>query len=82
MAKLPGLSQKTYHGLVRANMRSALNHLRHLINWDFRWRANDCSKYPQQLATDDTILSFQDAASRLDLLLKQQGPIPKRTGCP
>lgn len=78
MAKPPSPTQRRYRGRIRADMRSAYNHLLMLQSWDLRYRDGAVDTYPNQLASVADIATIHAASDTLLVWLNAKGPIPSR----
>jgi hypothetical protein len=78
MPKAPQPNQKRYRGRIRADMRSALFHLRKLSNWNIKFNGKPITYYPNQLAAAADMGLIVAAAVQLSQWLTLKGPIPSR----
>jgi hypothetical protein len=78
MSKPPTPTQRTYRGRIRADMRSALNHLLRLYGWNQKYTTGPITNYPNQLATPANMVSISGAIIELQMFLASLGPIPSR----
>jgi hypothetical protein len=84
MARPPSPEQKTYRGRIRADIRSAFNHLEYLYNWDQKYRENwaEGPTYPSQLGTTIDMYNMGVCLGLLERWLASKGPIPTNTDPP
>ena len=74
----PGKTQRRYRGKIRADMRSAYNHLKYLLRWDIKFRNAPATSYPNQLAPEADMQNVQTMIIQLNDWLTSLGEIPSR----
>lgn len=80
MPRPPTPTQRRYRGVPRAQMRTALRHLRNLLARDFKLLSGPLAHYPNQLFELEDRSACANAVNRLVILLVRLGPIPSRPG--
>lgn len=74
----PTPKQRTYRGRIRADMRSALNHLNRLYNWNVFYRSKPLAYYPNQLIDAADSTQLLNMTILIENWLASLGAIPSR----
>jgi hypothetical protein len=78
VTKPPTPKQRRYRGRIRADIRSAYNHLLNLSHWSAKYLGGPVNNYPNQLAPPAEVNAMLLCAIQLSSWLGDLGPIPSR----